>query len=130
MTLFVDASAAIAILGGEPERETMLARLLDEDAIWSPVARWETIVGLHKSYRLTLPEATQRTFAFAEDLRIRMVAIGEQEADLALRSYAVYGKGVHPAALNMGDCFAYACATANNARLLYKGNDFVQTDLA
>lgn len=41
-----------------------------------------------------------------------------------------YGKGRHPAALNMGDCFAYACAQAHRARLLYKGEDFARTDLA
>ena len=45
-------------------------------------------------------------------------------------AYARWGKGVHPASLNYGDCFAYACAKANDARLLYKGNDFVHTDLA
>jgi ribonuclease VapC len=41
-----------------------------------------------------------------------------------------YGKGRHPARLNMGDCFAYACAKTNDARLLYKGDDFSHTDLA
>jgi len=50
--------------------------------------------------------------------------------ELALDAYARYGKGRHRAALNMGDCFAYACAKANRAKLLYKGDDFVHTDLA
>ena len=49
---------------------------------------------------------------------------------LAADAYARYGKGRHVAALNMGDCFAYACAKAHGARLLYKGDDAARTDLA
>ena len=48
----------------------------------------------------------------------------------AVSAHARYGKGHHDARLNMGDCFAYACARTNNARLLYKGDDFSRTDLA
>ena len=49
---------------------------------------------------------------------------------MALDAFQRFGKGHHPASLNMGDCFAYACAKTNSARLLYKGNDFANTDLA
>lgn len=49
----------------------------------------------------------------------------------ALQAAQSYGRGVgHPARLNMGDCFAYACATAYRTSLVYVGNDFVETDLA
>ena len=48
----------------------------------------------------------------------------------AVEAYADFGKGRHLAALNMGDCFAYACAKTNDATLLYKGDDFSHTDLA
>ena len=48
---------------------------------------------------------------------------------VAADAYAHFGKGRHPAALNMGDCFAYACAKANKAKLLFKGNDFSKTDI-
>ena len=44
--------------------------------------------------------------------------------------YAQYGRGGYPAALNLGDCFAYACAKANRATLLRKGEDFTKTDIA
>jgi ribonuclease VapC len=61
----------------------------------------------------------------------RLVPIGEQERIAALDAYRNYGKrSAHPARLNMGDCFAYACAKIQNAKLLYKGDDFVHTDLA
>ena len=56
--------------------------------------------------------------------------VGERELRLAIDAHARYGKGRHRAALNMGDCFAYACAKANDAKLLYKGEDFSKTDLA
>ncbi len=56
--------------------------------------------------------------------------IGEPEAVRAFAAFVRFGKGRHPAALNMGDCFAYACAKANNAKLLFKGDDFSKTDIA
>ena len=59
----------------------------------------------------------------------RFVSIGERELDFATQAYAEFGKGRHPAALNMGDCFAYACAKANRAALLFKGDDFGKTDI-
>lgn len=52
--------------------------------------------------------------------------VGEREA---LDAYMRWGKGIHRAGLNMGDCFAYALAKALDAPLLYKGNDFSQTDI-
>jgi len=63
-------------------------------------------------------------------MELRLVAIHLDEMHIALDAYREFGKGRHPARLNMGDCFAYACAKTNNARLLYKGDDFAQTDLA
>lgn len=68
--------------------------------------------------------------AFTRENGFALVAIGERETAVALDAYQRYGKGTgHPAKLNMGDCFAYACAKTNNARLLYKGVDFTHTDL-
>lgn len=61
---------------------------------------------------------------------LELAPIGERELDLAAKAYAEFGKGRHAAALNMGDCFAYACAKANRARLLFKGDDFAKTDIA
>jgi ribonuclease VapC len=58
-----------------------------------------------------------------------MVPIGGREFDLAADAYARFGKGRHPAKLNMGDCYAYACARANHARLLFTGAEFVKTDI-
>ena len=56
--------------------------------------------------------------------------MSEREFQLAADVYADTGKGRHSAALNMGDCFAYACAKANRATLLYIGQNFAKADLA
>ena len=56
--------------------------------------------------------------------------VAPMDADTVADAYDRWGKGVHPAGLNFGDCFAYACAEAYSTRLIYKGKDFAQTDLA
>ena len=91
---------------------------------------WETVSGLRHSHNLAVEEARRETTDFAAELRLRLVPVGGHELTLALDAYQAYGKGRHPAKLNMGDCFAYACAKTNSARLLYKGDDFAKTDLA
>jgi len=48
---------------------------------------------------------------------------------IAINAFDRYGKSRHPAALNFGDCFAYACARHAGVPLLYKGDDFPQTDI-
>jgi ribonuclease VapC len=69
--------------------------------------------------------------AFVEDLGADEVAISAQIGRSAIEASAAYGRFVgHVADLNFGDCFAYACAKVLKAPLLYKGNDFAQTDLA
>lgn len=132
MTWFVDASVAVAMLGMEDGWE-WLAERLDEDSerIWSPVAHWESVVGLRTRLDTTVEIARAQVEAFALMHGIRPISLGVREAELALDAHKTYGKGSgHPAKLNMSDCFAYACAKANNARLLYKGDDFAKTDLA
>ena len=79
-------------------------------------------------FRFRRPEPWCKASSSSNDLRF--VGIGEREFELAAQAYAEFGKGRHQAALNMGDCFAYACAKANRARLLFKGDDFSKTDIA
>jgi ribonuclease VapC len=131
VSLFVDASALIAVIAGESDRMSLMETMRSSnEVLWSSVAHWEAVAGLHHGHELTISEARERVAAFGSDNRFRMVAIGEVETAIALDAYETYGKGRHPARLNMGDCFAYACTKANQARLLYKGNDFALTDLA
>ena len=59
----------------------------------------------------------------------RIAALNEILTEHPTDAFARYRRGRHPAALNMGDCFAYACARANGAKLLFKGDDFGGTDI-
>jgi ribonuclease VapC len=60
---------------------------------------------------------------------VEIVAVEPEHADQARRAWRRYGKGRHPAGLNFGDCFSYALAMLTGEPLLYKGNDFSQTDI-
>jgi ribonuclease VapC len=138
--MFIDASAIVAILNGEPGYEEILKRIQDQKrgCYVSPMARFEATAAIARSRSgTTRPDfdqhelAEQVVEAFCDDIEARNIditrAIG-QRANLAARTY---GKFVgHEADLNFGDCFACACAKAYNARLIYKGDDFAKTDLA
>jgi ribonuclease VapC len=131
MTLFVDASALVAIVAGEPGGIALLQRRGDDDdPLWSAMTEWETVTALCRSHNYPIDVARREVGDFAAAGSLRRVGIGDVESVLALDTYQSYGKGRHPAKLNMGDCFAYACAKTNDARLLYKGDGFARTDLA
>jgi ribonuclease VapC len=129
--IFVDASALVAIIANEPDADE-LANRLDRggEKICSAVSAWETVTALCRSYRLKPDEANELVGRYIGEGDFELIDMGHREWQLAVSAYARYGKGRHPAALNMGDCFAYACAKANGAKLLYKGDDFAKTDLA
>jgi ribonuclease VapC len=67
--------------------------------------------------------------AFLEALDAETIPVDSRQAALAIEAFRAYGKGRHPAGLNIGDCFSYALAKALDEPLLFKGNDFGQTDL-
>ena len=130
--MFVDASALAAILLSEPDAETLEARLVASRTklLISPLAIFEAALAIAPKLRLTVDEAADRVRAYVE-VEMTVIPITAEIGRLALEARSRYGKGTgHPARLNMGDCFAYACARAHGAPLLYKGDDFVHTDLA
>ena len=125
--LVVDASAICAIALREPDSRRLQEILADTNApIMSPVNAWEVSVSLERR-RLADSRAWLDRFYATIDLRI--VDIGEQETRDALAAWRQFGKGRHPARLNLGDCFAYALAKSRNLPLLYKGADFAKTDV-
>ena len=129
--IFVDASAMISLMTGEDDADDLADRLeAEQSRLCSAVSVWETIAGLCRTYMFSVPSARATVQSFIELNDLKFVGIGEREFDLATQAYAEFGKGRHPAALNMGDCFAYACAKANRAKLLFKGEDFTKTDIA
>ncbi|GJD46348.1 Ribonuclease VapC42 [Methylobacterium cerastii] len=129
--MFVDASALVAILAGEPGNAS-LARAIKaaHDPITSALAIFETASALARKNALAIDAAETETYAFLDLAGIRIVALGDEEVRDALAAYARFGKGRgHPARLNMGDCFAYACARVHDVPLLFVGDDFPQTDI-
>jgi ribonuclease VapC len=129
MTIFVDASALIAIITGEPDADTLADRLdADRDRICSTLS-WETVAGLVRSQAVTMEYAWAQVRRYLEAGAIRLVPLAERDYDLAIEAYARFGKGRHPAALKMGDCHAYAGARAHGATLLFKGDAFSRTDI-
>ncbi len=65
-----------------------------------------------------------------EILGLQIVAVNSAQASLAISAFLRFGKGRHPARLNMGDCFSYALAASLKEPLLFKGADFSKTDIA
>ena len=143
--MFVDASVIVAILGRESDGEVFAERLRGADVgkiYVSPLVRYEAAValarikaregaGIAKPNSLTVSEAARAVDALLEWLDAGMVDVTAEIGEGAVQASAIYGKLVgHPAALNFGDCFAYACARSLGVPLLYKGDDFSRTDLA
>ena len=131
MMIFVDASAMISMMTGESDADGLADRLeAERQRLCSAISVWETIAGLCRTHTFSVPSARAVVQSFIAANDLRFVGIGEREFELAAQAYAEFGKGRHQAALNMGDCFAYACAKANRAELLFKGDDFSKTDIA
>jgi ribonuclease VapC len=128
--MFVDASAWTAILLAEAESEVFMAKLADAALVLtSAIAGWETVRAVARATSRSQYEAADRLYSLQRSAGARLVPLGQAEQALALEAHARFGKGVHPARLNMGDCFAYACAKAHGVPLLYKGGDFSLTDI-
>jgi ribonuclease VapC len=66
---------------------------------------------------------------FIAKAEIELIPVDVEQAHVARWAYKTYGKGRHPAGLNFGDCFSYALAKVKDDELLFKGNDFSQTDV-
>lgn len=130
--VFVDASALVAFLLQEPEGPELAERLqVVGGGYTSPLAMFETITAVMARRRIPRGEAEERLAVLLAEAGVTLVDITPEIGQLALVAFERYGKGRgHPAQLNMGDCFAYACAQSLAVPLLYKGDDFARTDLA
>ena len=125
--MIVDASALLAILFDEPDADRFRRAIADEleDLLISPVNFVEAAVRADG-------RGEETAKAFDEILRVSGIRIAEitlHQARLAREAYQKFGKGKHPAKLNLGDCFAYALAKARSEPLLFKGDDFRMTDI-
>ena len=124
--IVLDASAVVAILNREPGFEQLLLRMLHEPQRHiSPVSFVEVVMALARKF--ADPRHVPETWVKQENVQI--FPVEGDHASWALHGYLIYGKGRHPARLNLGDCFSYAAAKALDAPLLYVGDDFAKTDI-
>ncbi|WP_332686066.1 type II toxin-antitoxin system VapC family toxin [Bosea sp. (in: a-proteobacteria)] len=126
--IVVDSSAIIAILLKEPERARFIAALDDSaDSCCSVVTFVEAfMVAMSRVPGFSL----ERYIALIGGFGIRRIPVDEEQSVISSEAFLRFGKGRHPARLNLGDCFSYALARSLNAPLLYKGEDFSHTDIA
>jgi ribonuclease VapC len=129
--MFLDASAIVAMLTDEPEGAAFRQAVAAEpDPITSAVAVYESALAIARRKGREPDVAHEIVVGFLASAEIRTVQIGDAEHRLAVQAFARFGKGRgRPAQLNMGDCFAYACAKVHSRSLLFKGDDFSRTDI-
>jgi ribonuclease VapC len=125
--MVIDTSALIAILFGEPEAEAFARALADDPKkLISTFSALETGVVVEAKKG----EAGGRELdLLLHRAGIEIVAMNVDQVELARSAWRNYGKGNHPAGLNIGDCCAYALAKYSGQPLLFKGDDFKQTDI-
>ena len=124
--MVIDASAVLAILLDEQEARVFAAAMAQADERYiSPVNYVEAAIVLD---RRASAVGRRSLDALLEQARIEIAAVSPRQAAIAREAYRDFGKGSHPAGLNLGDCFAYALAMELRVPLLFKGSDFHQTD--
>jgi ribonuclease VapC len=129
--MFLDASAMVAILVEEDDAAALTKRLEQAvEAYTSPIAIYEAVLGVARACNITVPAAETILDRFLEQSAAQTTPITAEIGRNAVSAFERYGRGRHRAALNMGDCFAYACARSRDLPLLFKGDDFPHTDIA
>ena len=125
--MVIDSSALIAIMLNEPERQPFLEAILASPTrlIGPPTIMESGVVVLSRMGQRGL----QTLRDFCREASIETVAFAPVHVNLALDAFRRFGKGRDPAALNLGDCFSHATAKEAGEPLLFKGNDFTQTDI-
>ncbi len=128
--IFVDASAVIAIVDGEEDADSLSERLTQGSTVYiSPMVIYETVTGLARKRSCAIEVAERAVDIFIDQTDAQTVDVTAAIGRDAVAAFNRFGRGRHKANLNMGDCFAYACAKAHQLPLLFKGNDFPYTDI-
>lgn len=125
--MILDTSALAAIFFGEPEAENFARLILAADVCrLGVVSHLELAIVLERQAR---PDAARQAEAFLRAASIVVEPVSLQQGALARQAYYDVGRGRHRARLTFGDCFAYALAKAMDEPVLFKGQDFAQTDV-
>lgn len=126
--LVVDTSILISILQDEPEAVPFAGAVLEARL------RLVSAASMLEAYCVVLrgryADGSSRLSVLASDLALDVIPFNEAQLASAIEAYRIFGRGTgHRANLNMGDCFAYALAKTRNLPLLFKGDDFIHTDI-
>ena len=126
--MVIDSSALLAILFGEPEADAFIEALAAPDRkFMSAVNKLEAMIVLEARKGPAGAASLVKLLAAAN---IEIIPFDSGQSEIAMAAWRQYGRGRHPAGLNLGDCAAYALASTLNDPLLFKGGDFSRTDLA
>jgi ribonuclease VapC len=121
----IDTSALMAIVGREPPADACFSKLMSErKLVISAGTLAEALVVAGRR------NASAEMDRLTRDLEWDVAPVTQASAAGVAAAYATWGKGVHPAKLNLGDCFAYEIAKRYDCPLLYIGDDFAKTDIA
>ena len=124
--MIVDSSAVMAMLLQEPERDEFVRILATASLCLMSAGNWvELGAVLGRRPEALATEAENLVAA----LNIGIVPVTREQAEIGHQAYREFGKGRGRARLNFGDCFAYALAKETGLPLLFKGNDFIHTDI-
>jgi ribonuclease VapC len=125
--MVVDTSALVAILLGEPDADLFAHALAA-----APVRLLSAVSRVELSF--VIEGRKGETGRADVELLVRdggfdIASVTPQQAEIAVDAFRRFGRGRHQAALNIGDCFSYALAIATDRTLLFKGDDFIHTDI-
>lgn len=126
--IVLDTSAIMAYLRAEPVANRLARAMIAADALSLSAA--SLVEAGIVAERLQGAAGSRELDRLIERLNIQIMPVTVDHAALAREAFRRYGKSRHRAALNFGDCFSYALASALGQPLLFVGNDFAQTDIA
>ena len=128
--MVVDASALVAILLNEQEADSFIATLeAAASSSVSPTSVFETVAAIVRVRACSVSDARVLVKDLLQEASIETAAITPEIGETAITAFDRFGKGRHPAQLNMGDCYTYALAKVQRQPLLFKGDDFGRTDI-
>lgn len=128
MKVVLDSSAILSILFAESDSDEILVAINSNSCAMSAGNYLETAIVVDSTKD---PVAIRKFDALIKEAGIEILPIDSKQVDVARAAYRDYGKGTgHPARLNFGDVFAYALAATTRRKLICKGNDFIETDIA
>jgi ribonuclease VapC len=124
-SVVVDTSAVMAIVRSEPGADWLSRRLQESERRLMSAGS-----GLELGMVLESRTTTLTSLDVLRSLQIELTSFDEAQFEVGLRAWRKFGKGRHPASLNLGDCFTYALARVTGYPILCVGNDFARSDLA